>query len=507
MGGGGVSIQSAAAQAAALAQARLQNMGLPLSILHGQYSTPSTPQRESESQQIARTICVENVPVTWTLLDLNSFFSAAGVITDKKIINGPKASNRMALVEFSTSSAAQAALNMATPEKTLKIGLAKTTVTPRDPDNISFDLPPGAPIPVAYQQVKKLKLEEKLARVKAMSQGLSKKFSAHEDLAARRRSMSSGRSEDNNEKPPVENRPPPDRPLHRDTDGPRTRRRGSDRYARFFKDEDYYRRRRSYDRRSRSPNRHRQIQRRHTRRSYSGGRGHEPDRYRDRDMGRRRSDRRVERYPRSGRISRESGKSESPKSRDSSSSSSGVIARSLSNRRTNEAPVPEREPEKIAPVEERRDIDHVASSPSLESKPRVAPLGLRSYAAHMDEDEEEIQKSLAEKNRDVVLEETARPSRVDMIDDDSDSPKRKRDAEESVPEFKRYGRDKSALRKRRGRRESRRKGDNRSSSDSDESVNRKVKKKKESKKKHSRHDSGRRREKKEKRSRRSGSSD
>jgi len=172
--------------------------------------------------------------------------------------------------------------------------------------------------------------------------------------------------------------------------------------------------------------------------------------------------------------------------------------------------VHEREPGKIAPVEERRDIDHVASSPSLESKPRAVPLGLRSYAAHMDEDEDEIQMPLAGENRDVVLEETARPSRVDMIDegDDSDSPKRKRDAEESVPEFKRYGRDKSALRKRRrGRRESRRKGDNRSSSDSDESVNRKAKKKKESKKKHSRHDSGRRREKKEKRSRRSGSSD
>jgi len=165
------------------------------------------------------------------------------------------------------------------------------------------------------------------------------------------------------------------------------------------------------------------------------------------------------------------------------------------------------------PVEERRDIDHVASSPSVESNARVSlppPIAVRSFSAHMDDDEDEIGGTAAKENHDIVLEETARPSRQDMIDeaDDSDSPKRKRDAE-SLPEFKRCGRDKSALRKRRrSHRESRRKGEDHSSSESDDSVNpKKPKKKKESRKKHSRHDSSRRREKKEKRSRRSVSSD
>jgi len=261
--GGTASIQSAAAQAAALAQAKLQNMGLPLSILHGQSATPTTPQRETEAQQLARTICIENVPVTWTLLDINTFFSPIGLITDKKIINretpNNKGSNRMALVEFATALSAQAALSMSLIDKTLKIGPAKTTASPRDPDNISFDLPPGAPIPVAYQQVKKLKLEEKLARVKAMSQGLSKKFSSTNEPPARKRSVSSTRSED-----PVKGSS--DRrvvPLEHDR--PRDRRR-NDRYARFFKDDDYsYRRRRDrYSRFFRDEDYYSYRRRRHT---------------------------------------------------------------------------------------------------------------------------------------------------------------------------------------------------------------------------------------------------
>jgi hypothetical protein len=34
------------------------------------------------------------------------------------------------------------------------ISRAKTTVTLREPDNVSFNLPPSVPVPVAYQQVR-----------------------------------------------------------------------------------------------------------------------------------------------------------------------------------------------------------------------------------------------------------------------------------------------------------------------------------------------------------------
>eukprot|EP00918_Siedleckia_nematoides_P032929 GHVU01071514.1.p2 GENE.GHVU01071514.1~~GHVU01071514.1.p2 ORF type:complete len:342 (+),score=78.05 GHVU01071514.1:158-1183(+) len=189
-GGGGVNVlppplNSSGGAAASTNESLQQMAGLrnpaaltSLGLTHQAAAGHSPVAKETEGQQIARTICVENAPTKWQPNDIDLFFAAMAPITDKKLLETGSA--RFALVEFASKGAADMARKLDdthTHGVHLKISRAKTTVTPRDPDNVSFELPPGAPIPVAYQQVNKLKLEEKLARVRAMSVGILRKLS------------------------------------------------------------------------------------------------------------------------------------------------------------------------------------------------------------------------------------------------------------------------------------------------------------------------------------------
>eukprot|EP00917_Polyrhabdina_sp_WS-2016_P007987 GHVP01017873.1.p1 GENE.GHVP01017873.1~~GHVP01017873.1.p1 ORF type:complete len:278 (-),score=43.46 GHVP01017873.1:614-1447(-) len=51
-----------------------------------------------------------------------------------------------------------------------KFSQSATTVRPRDPENISFDLPTQNPVPVALQQVTNLRMQEKMNRVKSLAE-------------------------------------------------------------------------------------------------------------------------------------------------------------------------------------------------------------------------------------------------------------------------------------------------------------------------------------------------
>ncbi|XP_053990307.1 serine/arginine repetitive matrix protein 2-like isoform X2 [Hylaeus volcanicus] len=148
------------------------------------------PPRETEEQQLTRTVHVANLPQIWTLREIIDHLIAhvkeehalTLEVVDNRLIDGAASDfgKRVALIEFKTTEMADAVRNLSISSRTIDsheliISRAKTTVTLREPDNVSFNLPPSVPVPVAYQQLNKLKLQEKISKAKALADRLASK--------------------------------------------------------------------------------------------------------------------------------------------------------------------------------------------------------------------------------------------------------------------------------------------------------------------------------------------
>lgn len=157
-------------------------------------------QREPEEEQIARTLYIGNLPVDISEKFLVTHLSDVlnlGVISDHKVDVLPSTGERFALVEFQKPQAVEYACkldpaqcelkySMDSPPLPLKFEQAKTTVCPREPENVSFNLTQivAPPVPIAYQSVSQLTLEQKLAEAKARAAKMSELMAKGESLTS-----------------------------------------------------------------------------------------------------------------------------------------------------------------------------------------------------------------------------------------------------------------------------------------------------------------------------------
>jgi len=158
------------------------------------------PFMEPESAQIARTIHVDNLPMETTEDDLKGVFGLMGTVTALRVIQPPDkdGDKKFALIEYKDRSQAEQAFKLNGYQmrgRKIKLSPSKTTVHPREPLNVSFDVPINNPVPVAYQQLQKIRLEEKMQKVRAAQENLVKKL-AEKDAA--RREEENVRREDRN---------------------------------------------------------------------------------------------------------------------------------------------------------------------------------------------------------------------------------------------------------------------------------------------------------------------
>eukprot|EP00914_Ancora_sagittata_P016613 GHVO01033026.1.p1 GENE.GHVO01033026.1~~GHVO01033026.1.p1 ORF type:complete len:333 (-),score=23.89 GHVO01033026.1:110-1108(-) len=169
----------------------------------------------------------------------------------------------------------------------IRISPSKATVAVCVPDNISFNLPPGVPIPVALQQVTSLKIQEKLAEVRKLTERFAGRLqNAEVPGAESRRARSHERS---GREAPMSSSP--SRWTHDKYDGRKRRERPESRT----------RTRRSY-----SPDNARRKEARVDRRSKERDRSRERGRRRREDRSRERRDHHRERSERrSGRRGRD----------------------------------------------------------------------------------------------------------------------------------------------------------------------------------------------------------
>eukprot|EP01053_Blabericola_migrator_P000409 Blabericola_migrator_1__408@NODE_10_length_25093_cov_104_131184_g7_i2_p8_GENE_NODE_10_length_25093_cov_104_131184_g7_i2NODE_10_length_25093_cov_104_131184_g7_i2_p8_ORF_typecomplete_len426_score47_04RRM_1/PF00076_22/0_0017RRM_1/PF00076_22/0_0048RRM_Rrp7/PF17799_1/5_3RRM_Rrp7/PF17799_1/0_0026ZFYVE21_C/PF16696_5/0_0052RL/PF17797_1/3_9e03RL/PF17797_1/0_12RL/PF17797_1/2_3e03RRM_2/PF04059_12/0_06PHM7_cyt/PF14703_6/0_14_NODE_10_length_25093_cov_104_131184_g7_i21607017347 len=158
---------------------------------------------ESEEHQIKRTLFVTNIPEEWDetkLMEVLTDELALGTVLDRRMDVLPRTGQRFALIEFTSEDAVTSACRLteeqrtitveegrkASTEVTLEFEPARATVRPREPENVSFSLGTAnvAPVPIAYQSINKLNLEEKLQRVRALADRLASRPKEERDQAS-----------------------------------------------------------------------------------------------------------------------------------------------------------------------------------------------------------------------------------------------------------------------------------------------------------------------------------
>eukprot|EP00917_Polyrhabdina_sp_WS-2016_P007985 GHVP01017871.1.p1 GENE.GHVP01017871.1~~GHVP01017871.1.p1 ORF type:complete len:434 (-),score=71.65 GHVP01017871.1:614-1915(-) len=175
---------------ALLARLKIDNLGLDLANL-GTLPSSITQQitaaqltlaqksLEPEAHQIARTVRVDNVQDKTVLEVSTKLVRSFPEISIKDIrVDQDTNGKRFALAELNSIEMAELLRNYkprqyeASKENIddFKFSQSATTVRPRDPENISFDLPTQNPVPVALQQVTNLRMQEKMNRVKSLAE-------------------------------------------------------------------------------------------------------------------------------------------------------------------------------------------------------------------------------------------------------------------------------------------------------------------------------------------------
>lgn len=149
-------------------------------------SVQSLLAAESEEQQMLRTIHVSNIPLTYNAQDARKLFAKLGTVVNMRIDYAPakmmdddSLTNKFALVEFLSPQQAHEAAKVGTLQaagRSLNISPAKATVNPREPDGVRFDVSSVPSVPVAYQTIHKMKLEDRMAKVRAAEVSIARKL-------------------------------------------------------------------------------------------------------------------------------------------------------------------------------------------------------------------------------------------------------------------------------------------------------------------------------------------
>eukprot|EP00922_Rhytidocystis_sp_ex-Travisia-forbesii_P022158 GHVS01032445.1.p1 GENE.GHVS01032445.1~~GHVS01032445.1.p1 ORF type:complete len:373 (-),score=63.08 GHVS01032445.1:452-1570(-) len=143
-------------------------------------------QEETEEKVLSRSVHVANIPLTYNDQDVQKLFSKFGAIkhlrcdiSPEKLVFDDAVTRKFALVEFSSPEQAREAVRIGSLQaagRTLVITMSKVTVVPCDPEGVRYDVGTVPTVPVAYQQVHKMKLEEKMMRVRSYEASLTKKL-------------------------------------------------------------------------------------------------------------------------------------------------------------------------------------------------------------------------------------------------------------------------------------------------------------------------------------------
>eukprot|EP00922_Rhytidocystis_sp_ex-Travisia-forbesii_P064759 GHVS01096177.1.p1 GENE.GHVS01096177.1~~GHVS01096177.1.p1 ORF type:complete len:389 (+),score=77.38 GHVS01096177.1:191-1357(+) len=143
-------------------------------------------QEETEEKVLSKTVHVANIPLTYNDQDVQKLFSKFGAIkqlrcdiSPEKLIFDDSVTRKFAIVEFTSSEQAAESVRIGSLHaagRTLVITMSKVTVVPCDPEGVRYDVGTVPTVPVAYQQVHKMKLEEKMMRVRSFETSVAKKL-------------------------------------------------------------------------------------------------------------------------------------------------------------------------------------------------------------------------------------------------------------------------------------------------------------------------------------------
>ncbi|EPR57692.1 RNA recognition motif-containing protein [Toxoplasma gondii ME49] len=186
-------VQSAALQAKILAEKKKTELGLGVSIGPGAGGllpaaaslVTGCPHKETELQQLGRTVFVENFPEEYEKEELHLLLRDFGKISNLRFGQHPEKGSKFAVVEFETAEEAQFLRGMdAKPigNLTLTIKESQSVVNFRDPDGVLFDVPPPPILAVLKQQqtpeAQQEALQSKLKEVKYAKLEIEEKFKA-----------------------------------------------------------------------------------------------------------------------------------------------------------------------------------------------------------------------------------------------------------------------------------------------------------------------------------------
>ncbi|KEP62595.1 UNVERIFIED_CONTAM: RNA recognition motif-containing protein [Hammondia hammondi] len=184
-------VQSAALQAKILAEKKKTELGLGVSIGPGAGGllpaaaslVTGCPHKETELQQLGRTVFVENFPEEYEKEELHLLLRDFGKISNLRFGQHPEKGSKFAVVEFETAEEAQFLRGMdAKPigNLTLTIKESQSVVNFRDPDGVLFDVPPPPILAVLKQQqtpeAQQEALQSKLKEVKYAKLEIEEKF-------------------------------------------------------------------------------------------------------------------------------------------------------------------------------------------------------------------------------------------------------------------------------------------------------------------------------------------
>eukprot|EP00922_Rhytidocystis_sp_ex-Travisia-forbesii_P064758 GHVS01096176.1.p1 GENE.GHVS01096176.1~~GHVS01096176.1.p1 ORF type:complete len:392 (+),score=62.54 GHVS01096176.1:65-1240(+) len=143
-------------------------------------------QEETEEKVLSKTVHVANIPLTYNDQDVQKLFSKFGSIkqlrcdiSPEKLIFDDSVTRKFAIVEFTSAEQASESVRIGSLHaagRTLVITMSKVTVVPCDPEGVRYDVGTVPTVPVAYQQVHKMKLEEKMMRVRSFEASIAKKL-------------------------------------------------------------------------------------------------------------------------------------------------------------------------------------------------------------------------------------------------------------------------------------------------------------------------------------------
>ncbi|CBZ49672.1 possible RNA-binding protein, related [Neospora caninum Liverpool] len=199
-------VQSAALQAKILAEKKKTELGLGVSIGPGAGGllpaaaslVTGCPYKETELQQLGRTLFVENFPEEYEKEELRLLLRDFGKISDLRVDQHPEKKSKFAVVEFETAEEAQFVRGMdgkPIGNLTLTIKASQSLVTFRDPDGVLFDVPPPPILAVLKQQqtpeAQQEALQNKLKEVKYAKMEIEDKLKGPNGLKSRPKRESS----------------------------------------------------------------------------------------------------------------------------------------------------------------------------------------------------------------------------------------------------------------------------------------------------------------------------